>query len=264
MNQGGYNLKSKTKKYTLYKMSQLQDFVERFLKKLDTDKPFNVCLGKERDYVSRKMLTENNVKQYKTEGGFLNLAVPIVDHLLKGGSGLNGPQVHTSEGGLLPLAALLPMIFSGLAAAGSVAGGVAQAVKAGKDSTANDAKLAEEHRHNLAMEKQAARGDGIFLEPYKGKALKDIFEPVIDKIETLFDKVETLMEKQAARGDGIFLEPYKGNALKDILAPVIDKIDGLEQDGRKHISHVIESLKPFFKIYEPKDGTGIFLEPRRY
>ena len=176
-------------------MSQLQEFVERFLKKLDTNKPFNVCLGKERDYVSRKTLDEYNVKHHRPEGGFLQLAVPIVDHLLKGGEGLNGSQVHTCEGGLLPLATLIPMIFSGLAAAGSVAGGLAQAVKAGKDSATNDAKLTEERRHNLAMEERIAQGGD----------LKDYLESIDNKIEALKDFLAE--KKQAAQGDGIFLEP---------------------------------------------------------
>ena len=123
------------------------------------------------------------------------------------------------EGGLLPLATLLPMIFGGLAAAGGTAGGIASAVNAANQKTKNDLELKEQRRHNEAIEKGLHEGKGIFLNPYKGKGLKDI------------------------------------------LLPVIDKLDGVEQEGKKQIKGVIKALAPFFKIYEVKDGSGIYLEP---
>ena len=42
-------------------------------------------------------------------------------------------EIRDKEGGLLPLAALLPLIFGGIGAAGAVAGGVATAVKSVKE-----------------------------------------------------------------------------------------------------------------------------------
>ena len=126
------------------------------------------------------------------------------------------------------------------------------------------------------------------MNPYEGKSLKEILKSVIGKIADLeqvgkkqiksvfkvltpFFKIYDVKddsgvfleprEKDEASGEGVFLKPYKGKALKDILLPVIDKIADLEQEGKKQIKKVIKALTPFFKIYEVKNGSGIFLEP---
>jgi hypothetical protein len=57
-------------------------------------------------------------------------------------------------GGFLPLAALIPLIISGIGAAGGVAGGVASAVSAAKSN-------AEQARHNRAIEEQLKGGSGV-------------------------------------------------------------------------------------------------------
>ena len=63
-------------------------------------------------------------------------------------------------------------------------------------------------------------------------------------------------------GNGIYLNPYKGKGLKEMLIPIVDKIDGVEEEGKKQIRKAIKTLTPFFKIYEDKEGNGIFLNPR--
>ena len=68
------------------------------------------------------------------------------------------------SGGLLPLLALLPLIFAGLGAAGGVAGGVASAVSSAKNASAAAAQIAEMERHNREIESQlksGANGAGI-------------------------------------------------------------------------------------------------------
>ena len=125
-----------------------------------------------------------------------------------------------SHWGSLPLAALLPLIFGGISAAGGVGSLIENSVSAANQKAKNDLEIEEQRQHNEAVEK------GL--------------------------------------GSEVFLNPYKGKALKEILVPVIDKIDGVEQEGKKQIKSVIKSLKPFFlsfKIYEVKDGSGIFLKP---
>ena len=62
------------------------------------------------------------------------------------------------SGGLLPLLALLPLIFAGLGAAGGVAGGVASAVSSAKNARAAAAQIAEMERHNREIESQLKSG----------------------------------------------------------------------------------------------------------
>ena len=62
------------------------------------------------------------------------------------------------SGGLLPLLALLPLIFAGLGAAGGVAGGVASAVSSAKNASAAAAQIAEMERHNRGIESQLKSG----------------------------------------------------------------------------------------------------------
>ena len=62
------------------------------------------------------------------------------------------------SGGLLPLLALLPLIFAGLGAAGGVAGGVASAVSSAKNASAAAAQIAEMERHNREIESQSKSG----------------------------------------------------------------------------------------------------------
>ena len=105
---------------------------------------------------------------------------------------------------------------------GEPLGGIASAVNAANQKAKNDLELKEQRRHNKVMEKA----------------------------------------RETKEGEGIFLNPYKGKGLKEVLVPVIDKVEGLEQEGKRQIKSVIKALTPFFKIYEVKDGSGVFLEPR--
>ena len=62
------------------------------------------------------------------------------------------------SGGLIPLLALLPLVFAGLGAAGSLAGGVASAVSSAKNASAAAAQIAEMERHNREIESQLKSG----------------------------------------------------------------------------------------------------------
>ena len=63
---------------------------------------------------------------------------------------LSSTQLNYLEksGGLLPLLALLPLIFGRLGAAGAVAGGISSAVSSAKNVSNAAAQLAETERHN--------------------------------------------------------------------------------------------------------------------
>ena len=100
------------------------------------------------------------------------------------------------EGGLLPLAALIPLIAGLIGGAGAAAGGVAGVVQSVKSSQKDDAqkKLAEEQLLQLKKEKETKEtkeksgdgvqstltiGQGIFLDPYQGKGLSDFLRNIL-------------------------------------------------------------------------------------
>ena len=131
-------------------------------------------------------------------------------------------EKEKKEGGILPLAALLPLIFGGLTAAGATAGGVATVVQKAKESQKNDAekKLAQAitdkvlQTKGLAAEKiQTGSGSGIFLDKYQGqgitKYLKNICKDNDDEnIKQVLKKLGKGDIEISTTGDGIYLNPY--------------------------------------------------------
>jgi len=208
--------------------AKIKRFVKQYLKKIDEGKPFDITFNGDKVHISQKQI--DSFKPYKeVHGGFLLPLLGSVIGFIKKkitGNGLNGER---KEGGLLPLLTLLPLIFGGIGAAGATAGGIAGAVKAANDKAKNDLELAEQKRHNASIEK-VVLGNGC--------------------------------DSTTANGCGIFLQPYKGKSLKDILTPIVDKIDGIETEGKKSIRKTVQALSPFFKIFESKDGNGIYLSPK--
>ena len=91
----------------------------------------------------------------------------------------NKPEEYR-EGGILPL---IPLLLGGIGALSSLAGGSAAIAKAVIDKKANDARLEEENRHNLELEK-TARGEGMFLNPYRegGDCSKQIIKDFANKL----------------------------------------------------------------------------------
>jgi hypothetical protein len=79
-------------------------------------------------------------------------------------------------GGFLPLLALIPLITSGLAAAGGVAGGIASAVSVAKSN-------AEHARHNRVIEEQLQAGSGIVSDVVsKVPVVGSFLGPLLQKI----------------------------------------------------------------------------------
>ena len=75
---------------------------------------------------------------------------------------------NTKEGGILPLVALLPLIFGGITAASAATAGIASAVK--------DSKIAALASSKTGGEIKNLSGQGFYLNPYEGKALNDFFK----------------------------------------------------------------------------------------
>ena len=94
------------------------------------------------------------------------------------------------EGGVLPLLALLPLIFGGIGAAGAAATGIANVVKSAKESQLIDAQ------------KEKLKGSGIYLNPYERRCLVDFFKSK-GYIGKLKNGIEVIFD-----GDGIFLKPW--------------------------------------------------------
>jgi hypothetical protein len=139
-----------------------------------------------------------------------------------------GVQLHLSQfqlkhmektGGFLPLAALIPLIISGIGAAGGVAGGVASAVSAAKSN-------AEQARHNRAIEQELKGGSGVVSDfvgkiPVLGSFLGSLLQRIglgindINKIKkggcVCFDKYKIKRVGSGLylgpQGEGIFLGP---------------------------------------------------------
>ena len=86
------------------------------------------------------------------------------------------------SGGLLPLLALLPLIFAGLGAAGGVAGGVASAVSSAKNASAAAAQIAEMERHNREIESQLKSGASASSDIVSGNVGSGIVTDAASKI----------------------------------------------------------------------------------
>ena len=92
---------------------------------------------------------------------------------------------NKSEGGILPLATLLPLLFAGLGAAGAVTGGVSTAIRNAKVEGSGIKDVIKEFVDKSGLENASK------------KALKNTLKNLSEAIT---------IEKS---GDGLFLGPYK-------------------------------------------------------
>ena len=106
-------------------------------------------------------ITKDNLNENLHE---IPLTKTQINRITKAKNGLNlflsSSQLKylKKSGGLLPLLALLPLIFAGLGAAVGVAGGVASAESSAKNASAAAAQIAEMERHNREIESQLKSG----------------------------------------------------------------------------------------------------------
>ena len=142
-------------KYVLHGLNLTDGQLEKIIRASQNDESAVVRISK--DNLNGNMhkipLTKTQVKRItRAKNGFnLSLSSAQLKFLKK-------------SGGLLPLLALLPLIFAGLGAAGGVAGGVASAVSSAKNASAAAAQIAEMERHNREIESQlksGANGAGV-------------------------------------------------------------------------------------------------------
>jgi hypothetical protein len=119
-------------------------------------------------------------------------------------------------GGFLPLAALIPLIISGLGAAGGIAGGIASAVSGAKSN-------AEQTRHNRAIEEQLKSGTGI-VSDFVGNIplLGSFLGPLLQKIGLGVNDINRIKRGECVCrggceikriGSGLYLGPWNGEGL---------------------------------------------------
>ena len=152
--------------------------------------------------LTQRQIMQINKAKKVNKGMDLKLSAAQLEHLEK-------------TGGLIPLLALLPLIFGRLGAAGGVAGGVASAVSAANNAKAAAAAQAETERHNREVEAQLKTGTGIVSDlvgrtPLIGSFLK----PVLQKIGLGIKDYNELMKGGCVClrkiGKGLYLRPYGG------------------------------------------------------
>lgn len=148
----------------------------------------------------RKIVEDNVPKSIKHAGKTHYISRKKIDQVR---------DLERKEGGLLPLATLLPILFSGLGAAGGVASGVANAVKSVKE-------VSEQERHNKEMEKLAKESKPST----SGKGLTDIIKDFSKKTglekesrkllkQVLNNLADAIDIKETKDGSGLYLSPYK-------------------------------------------------------
>ena len=115
--------------------SMLKGFLTRLFKKIEKGKLFNISFQGEKTYISQDKIDSLKEKQR----GFLLPLIGKVISFIKGGHGFETKQ-------LIPLAALLPLIFGGIATAGGTAGGIASTVNATNQKAKNNLEIEEQRR----------------------------------------------------------------------------------------------------------------------
>ena len=163
---------------------------------------YNNLQGKHTLPLTQTQITQITKARKVNKGMDLKLSATQLEHLEK-------------SGGLLPLLALLPLIFGGLGAAGGVAGGVASAVSAANNAKAAAAAQAETERHNREVETQLKAGNGI-VSDFVGKApvIGSFLKPLLQKIGLGVGDCNKIMKGGCVClrkfGNGLYMRPYGG------------------------------------------------------
>ena len=113
------------------------------------------------------------------------------------------------SGGLLPLLALLPLIFGGLGAAGAVAGGISSAVSSAKNISNAAAQLAETERHNREIETQLKNSNGIISDgAAKIPVLGPYVVPILERLGLGLSDINTLKQGGCVDCNGMCLKSH--------------------------------------------------------
>src|SRR6266853_2662816 len=132
-----------------------KDFITEFFYNVINEKTGHISYNGTRHFVSKKTI-EKLKPTFTSLDEVLQNTKPKVLH----------KKLETREGGLLPLALLIPSITGAIAAAGGVTGGVATAVAKAKENS-------EQVRHNAEMERLAKEKQGQGIHCNEGRVHSD-------------------------------------------------------------------------------------------
>ena len=171
----------------------------------------------------RKIIDEEKPKSFSYEGKKVYINKDKIQEIKE--------LENEHEGGILPLVALLPLIFGGLTAAGATAASVANVVKNAKESRKADA---EANLANSMVEKiKSGNGQQISLiSSERGQALP-------------FDR---------RSGSGIFLDRFQGNGLTKYLK------NFCKDEENSELKRALKKLGKG-EIEITRNGEGLFLNP---
>ena len=207
-------------RYTNFNLFLTESQVEKIVKARQKNKDTTIQISAENLHnetsqhpIPLTKLQIKNILEAKNENHGINLK-------------LSAAQLKYLEktGGLLPLLALLPLIFGGLGAAGGIAGGVASAVSSAKNAAAALAAQAELERHNRAVEEQLkTTGSGIISDKIENIPVLGKLAPYLRKIGLGVKDSKRVMNGENVctqkglqvkqMGAGIYLEPITGSGV---------------------------------------------------
>jgi hypothetical protein len=203
-------------RYTSYGLDLSDNQLEKIIRAAQEGKGTTVKVASTAGEGSHKfLLTPTQIEKIKnTNGSTVTLK-------------LSATQLKELEksGGFLPLLALLPLIFGGLGAASGIAGGVASAVSAAKNSRTAAAALEEQIRHNKEVEQELKSGSGIISDRIENVPFIKKVVPYLRKIGLGLSTCKKIMDGDTACtksgiyvkqiGQGIYLGPSEsfGNGL---------------------------------------------------
>ena len=214
-------------------------------------------------------LSEPNIRfllgtHIKKEGGFLPLLPLLLGLGAAGATALAAKRIHDNRqqleelkaksGGILPLLALLPLIFGGIAAAGGVAGGAAGIAKAVSDKKAADEAAARDAEYKRQQITQDAQ--------FKQKLI-DTLDNSSATPESKAKALTKLAELDKS-GSGIVADKLQefGNTLEGVGAKIKGFFDGIGDRFRAPVQKIFQKLGKDFNIEEKQDGQGLYLTMR--
>jgi len=182
--------------------------VEKIRKIIDEDVPKSLKINSKSYYISRKKI--NDVRK--------------LERKLRGSD-------KVTEGGLLPLAALIPLIFAGIGTTAGVATGIAKTVK---DVEAQTKAQKEQERHNKAME---------------GKGLEENSSDTSGSSNSNSVSPQTDLSSTIPQID-----------LSSMIKSFTKKTN-LDKESRKMLKEILQELSEAIDIKQTKDGSGLYLNP---
>ena len=205
-------------------------------KLIDTQTPGLIRHGGKEIYLNREML--KNIKKLEQKGGMI------------------GDKFHS--GGILPLAALLPLIFAGVTAAGATAASISKTVSNAREAQKNQAET-EKIRQETANLAAKPAGSGLkgkkSKKKKKGKGIEDEDE---DEDSEEYENENENDEEEEDEGEGLYLDDYIGKGIQKFFR---EQINQSNKDKKSKNKLLTRNRKLGGKLRCRFTGKGLYLEP---